>query len=276
MGKIPNLDEKLREAKEIYDKNVQEVGKKQAFAATFSILGHIAVGLYGIQHGVDTSGIKFDPYDWSADYKNIMDQYKLSSELRMQEYSATTSRRQQFIDAIQKGAYESAALKEKQGYADAEQKRWAATQALGEKRESREEEAMGNSAIQHTLDSLNKEVAIVNKNLDKAEITKLSTHDRISLVSGEAERLRAAGAPLISFPEWQEQNSDKFTFPATDIANYRDYVVKEAARFYQTKEQQIRNGQPTSSSKPQGGDKHPDQLQNGHIYTWNGSKYVPK
>ena len=110
---IPDLANQLIDAKKEYEKREEELGSKQALSSMFSILGHLAVGFYGIKHGVDTSGVKFDAFDWAAAHNRIMDNYKLSAQMRQAEYDAATGRRDRFLSQLEKGAEFKARAEEK-------------------------------------------------------------------------------------------------------------------------------------------------------------------
>lgn len=103
---LPNFEKRLLEAQDMYKQKVEELGTQKAWVAMFSLLGHIAAGVYGVQHGVDTSGIKFDQYDWALEYNKIMDNYKMSADIVKSSYEATTSRYEKIADMIERSRKE--------------------------------------------------------------------------------------------------------------------------------------------------------------------------
>ena len=101
---LPTFEKKLRETTEEYNKRVEELGENRATASMISMITHIAAGLYGINHGVDTSGVKFDPYDWSNEYNKIMDKYKISRDAAGAIYEAQATREQQIRSRVDRKA----------------------------------------------------------------------------------------------------------------------------------------------------------------------------
>ena len=289
---LPNLDQKLKDTKTAYEAEVQRVGHKQAVVSLFSVLGQIAVGMYGIQHGVNTSGVKFDAYDWAADYKKAMDNYKLSSELRMQQYTSVMSDRDKLMSR------NSTEANREQMRKDSEERIGLERQSLGirgqeveENRKYREGEQgrkIGYEQEQLNLkrhSAIDRDEALHQKALDSETLSKaVDSKSRLSLIGDEADRLKAQGASVLDPDAWAKQQygknitGDLFESDSSKVNAYRSYVKDQAFKLYQAKRNQVDNPQPLvrapASSPVNKEEPHPDQVSNGWLYSWDGTKYV--
>jgi hypothetical protein len=231
---LPNLDKKLGEIKDAYDQRVSEMGERQAKVAMFSILGHIAVGLYGVKHGVDTSGNKFDVTDWSVQYKRIMDQYNMEKDIAKTEYETKESRRDKYVSLAKflKGEFES---KEARKVSDlTEEAKFVAggareeqRQASFEERAANREEAMSARAEERNVLAREKEARIAEQKkvesirnvMFKAESQK-STDAKLGMMETAAAEIPST----LSFDEWKNWDGADKGWLSSDEEDYMHYV----------------------------------------------------
>ena len=101
-------DEFLNEiasAKEVYNKTKDEVARKRLWEGIAASLANIAAGLYGMQTGVDLSGVKFEPSDWSEDLQQAQNELAaartFAKDVKDVKLSELDERRDQRLREIQ-------------------------------------------------------------------------------------------------------------------------------------------------------------------------------
>jgi hypothetical protein len=72
----------------------------ETFAKAIAKLG---AAWQGLKTGVDMSGVKFDPIDWSQDYQSIRDELKTSLDLTGEQQQSVKERRGEEVKAVAKG-----------------------------------------------------------------------------------------------------------------------------------------------------------------------------
>jgi hypothetical protein len=97
---VPTFTEELKSAKALYQDRVEKLGKDNAIVSMFKILGHLAMGMYGAKHGVDTSNIKFEPLDWAARQRQLVDEYKMEVDLSEGKYRTAESKQEKMTNLI--------------------------------------------------------------------------------------------------------------------------------------------------------------------------------
>lgn len=80
----------------------EKLGWMEALSLISSGLARLGAGLYGMRTGVDTSGLKFDYYDWSKDYGRLIDEFNMKLGQAEKEKDTglqrTTQQKQEFRD----------------------------------------------------------------------------------------------------------------------------------------------------------------------------------
>jgi hypothetical protein len=80
MSALPQWEKKLEDAKRIYDERSAALGEKEATLSMIGLFTQLVLGMYGVKHGVDTSGIRFDKINWDNEFKQLARQYDKDSE----------------------------------------------------------------------------------------------------------------------------------------------------------------------------------------------------
>ena len=282
--KLPGFIKKLEDTRAKYDENVAKMGEQKAISSMFAILGHIAAGIYGIKHGVDTSGVKFDTTDWAVEYKKAKDSYEMDRDLAETEYKSAESRRDKLSDLMRfvKSGYES---KEARRVSDTMQAKMfqagtAKTQIGQELSDLRGEKRATTQAERDEASRQFKERAALSSELAKASSAKDSTV-RSNLLGDVSKKLGG-----MSFEEWKDEGGtpeaprETFaTFGVGDKEHYQAYVQDMLADHIKANLPATRSSGVAKSAAPvvqSSGAVKPDKMQGGVVYTWNGSKYVAK
>jgi hypothetical protein len=85
LEEMPDFEKQIADAKSTYETARTELGDKQAKASAFGLLLQLAVGMYGIKHGVDVSGARFDKMDWSNKFDDLREDFKNTVSLKQIE-----------------------------------------------------------------------------------------------------------------------------------------------------------------------------------------------
>jgi hypothetical protein len=253
---IPTFTDELKAAKEMYQSKVTELGKENAIVSMFKILGHLAMGMYGAKHGVDTSNIKFEPLDWAAKQRQLMDEYRMETELSEGKYKTAESKQERMTNLI-KWAREQAEQVERDrvrgvgGAIKAENlkksmeaqlilKEGAAQQADIEKgaEQLRKDEAMGIKKGEKASDKAARLLKEEHKDI-QSSLNMLASSKPGSPASLERTGIVAAklGMPITTYEQFDETVGG-------DEEEWRAFVVGEATK-------RLTRGMPAASAVPQ-------------------------
>jgi hypothetical protein len=90
--KLPAADKKLEMLKEAYDARKNALGEKEATLSMIGLFTQLALGMYGVANGVDTSGIKFDKISWDNEFKRLEKDFDKDFELALRSREAIKDR----------------------------------------------------------------------------------------------------------------------------------------------------------------------------------------
>ena len=248
--KLPNLEQKLTEAKAEYDQRVEQMGKSRALASMFSLFGHLAVGLYGIKHGVDTSGVKFDTTDWAANYHDIMERYKMDRAIQNDIYEATASRRQKILDSIAKAGESDVRAREA---STRDQLGTAGLILSAQTHKATVEAGLATKAAQditdreHLLDTASQKIMAP---LVNADFKLKGDTARNALAEKVAASLPQAG--ILPQEEWNALHPGWLSSATGGkigggVSGYDDYVAYKAMDYFATEKKNLRSG-PVSNT----------------------------
>jgi hypothetical protein len=79
---MPDLTKGLQDFKDTYEAAREDLGDKYAKAQAYALLLQLAVGMYGIKHGVDVSGARFDKLDWTSKFDELKEDFKQNVTLQ--------------------------------------------------------------------------------------------------------------------------------------------------------------------------------------------------
>lgn len=224
--KLPGFVAKLEDSKKKYDEAVAKMGEQKAITSMFAILGHLAVGMYGVQHGVDTSGVKFDVADWAAEYKKIKDNYEMETSLAETEYKSAESRRDKLarlVDQI-KSSYESREARRKatEERDIAEAASFAKSQILQDAALTKQEKAMTAAREKEERAKQFSELKAIDAELVKAAQAKTESA-KTSIYQDTAKKIGG-----LSFEDWKSEGTGRDTFLGfgwNDSQHYAAYVM---------------------------------------------------
>jgi hypothetical protein len=91
-GQLNEIETKISRLKDDYDKAKEELGDEEGKAAVFALFAHLAVGAYGIKHGLDTNGVKFNMIDWDNKYKKLEKKFDLDMQMQREMTSLIKDR----------------------------------------------------------------------------------------------------------------------------------------------------------------------------------------
>ncbi|NIM44026.1 MAG: hypothetical protein GTO54_00045 [Nitrososphaeria archaeon] len=138
---IAKYDEARQKISDAYDKGVKRTEMAEIIEIFGKALGQLAVGWYGLKHGVDMSGVKFELSDWSGRYKRLagklergLDRVEKSEKQTRADYRAREEQADKL--ARQKGEREERAFYTEKSDHEAREARRVAT-AEGKQREAR-------------------------------------------------------------------------------------------------------------------------------------------
>ena len=140
---FPGYQKAMDQAKARYEEAVDRMGEQRALVGCFSLIGHIAAGLFGMKHGVNVSGMQFDPVDWNVEYKKIVTKYDMDREAEEKKYTYSEHRKEYLSNMIRQiqGGYESEQARRQ----TAAYEEWRTKYMAGrdEARDVRQEKALG-------------------------------------------------------------------------------------------------------------------------------------
>lgn len=277
---LPNFDKKVLEARRLYEKKEAELGTEQAKVAMFKILGHLAMGIYGAQHGVDTSGIVFDTTDWAARHNKLLNEYKMDIDLAEGEYRRGESRMSRIENLMkwaraggEQEAAETARARAASVEAENRKKMFEAEQLLKEeaagtkleqtalKQAAKEEELKRKEERQDIIAGQKAEQKLADK--DRAEINQLSlalakeskTGKKVELGSLLSKKLGG-----LTFEEWKASPEAEKGWLSTDSSDYLEYVKG------------LTSPSPAANIKAEEGPFGETTVRDGKTYRWNPSK----
>jgi hypothetical protein len=210
----------MNEAKILYNKKVKETGEEEGRRAMFSLLGHLAVGLFGIKHGVDTSGVKFDLTDWTAKYNQLYQAHKIDMDTAKTEYDAREDRRKQILDAIKEARRDLERQSETMAREETDRSRFTAEKEfqlamkkaeLGRRDIEKEEKATEKKETQSEKQWLTRErtkAALINKtlmNVDDAFNARVKGVPSEKAAAGELS-VKASSIGADDYETWKKSN----------------------------------------------------------------------
>lgn len=161
------IEQAYKDAKAQYEKDKDENKWLQVAETLGQAMVQLGAGAYGLKHGVDMSGIKFNKTDWSKNLDNSLNELKLAAAKRdkdLADLADPQAKKLEFLDRIAKieGAQEDRKSKKELAQMKQDTSKPTTFDKVVEK-QAAEFMTKGRRKLEKNLDNINKAIELLEK-----------------------------------------------------------------------------------------------------------------